>query len=718
MSSSHAEAIADLRLRLLANGYEPVPITGPSEPVKSAGKRPRLAHWATCDITPQEIRKWGRDLPADINTGLRCGQMRAIDIDIMDAALSRAIEDLAIAILGPTPLRRIGRAPKVLLAYRADDLTAKAETPEFVMPDGTKAQVEVLARGQQFVSHGIHPDTRQPYTWTARAPEDVPLSALPVASGARVRAFLAAAEALLRDAGGRTQKEIDAAKAPPPAPRQDRPASAVAGGFFREVNALAFANLDHWVRRLFPSARWQANGATPPGMWRVASADLGRDLEEDISIHPREGIQDFGTRESLTPIDLVMRHGGAPDAPAAALWLCDAINCDPASLGWKGKRKADAPRDNPGQFSDVPPAKPAAEPLKTPLPLVWFEEIQAQKDALDFVQGVLTEQGASVIYGESNCGKTFFATDLALCVAASRFWMGRRVEGGPVAYCVLEGGMGFNNRVHAWRAEHGMEDATIPFVAIPAAINLLNPEADTPRLIETIKRAEDRAGGKFRLIVIDTLSRALAGGNENAPEDMGALVKNMDTIREHTGAHVLFIHHSGKDAARGARGHSLLRAAVDTEIEVTADDDAGTRSARVVKQRELAKGLTFPFALKVVEIGTNRHNEPVTSCIVEPAAVAEQGDAPPRKRMSGDVRAAYEVLIDALANDGASGYAGVPGDVRSIPEDWWRERFYVRAKPGATQEAKKKAFRRAADALMEMRAVAMNRGRVWVTDPE
>jgi hypothetical protein len=713
MSASHADALADLRLRLLANGYEPVPIIGPREPVKSAGKRPRLSDWASIAITPPEVRRWSRDFRADTNTGIRCGELVGADIDILDADMARTVEDLALAMLGPTPLRRIGRAPKLLLAYRLAEPQPKTETAEFIMPDGAKAQVEVMGKGQQFVSHGVHPDTGQPYSWTSSAPEQVPLNAVPLVTAARIRAFLAAVESILRDAGGRTAKEIEAASRPAPDPRP-APRPEGGGGFFREVNNTAFANIDTWVKRIFPAAYWQPNAASPPGAWRIASTDLGRGLEEDISIHVREGITDFGTREALTPIDLVIRHGGAPDAPAAALWLCEVLGVDPASLGWKARQKpTQAPPATPQAQRNETPAQTGTQ--KTPLPLVWFEHIQAQQDALDFVQGVLTEQGASVIYGESNCGKTFFATDLALCVAASRFWMGKRVEGGPVAYCVLEGGMGFRNRVHAWRAEHGMQDAAIPFVAIPASINLLNPEADTPKLIETIKMAQDRAGAPFRLIVIDTLSRALAGGNENAPEDMGALVKNMDAIREQTGAHVLFIHHSGKDAAKGARGHSLLRAAVDTEIEVKADENAGTRSARVVKQRELQKGGEFPFNLKIVEIGRNRHDEPVTSCVVEPSeAGGEAGDAPRSRKMSGDVRQAYEVLCDALASDGAPGFAGLPGDVLSIPEDWWRDRYYARAKPGASHDTKKKAFRRASDALLTMQAVGMNKGRVWL----
>ncbi|OZA73720.1 MAG: hypothetical protein B7X77_09440, partial [Caulobacter sp. 39-67-4] len=38
-----------------------------------------------------------------------------------------------------------------------------------------------------------------------------------------------------------------------------------------------------------------------------------------------------------TPIDLVMEHGGAPDATDAALWLCDHLGRDPASLGWQDR---------------------------------------------------------------------------------------------------------------------------------------------------------------------------------------------------------------------------------------------------------------------------------------------------------------------------------------------------------------------------------------------
>lgn len=264
-----------------------------------------------------------------------------------------------------------------------------------------------------------------------------------------------------------------------------------------------------------------------------------------------------------------------------------------------------------------------AEP-ETPLGLLWYDRIMPVVDAKDFVQGVLVEGGAAVVYGDSNTGKTFWVTDLALHVATGTAWNGRRVDQGGVIYCALEGGNGFRNRVAAWRRANPRPDGTTPFAAIPASLNLLDPDEDTPRLIATVQAAADQMGQPVKLIVVDTLSRAMAGGNENAPDDMGALVRSMDAIRAATGACVLFIHHSGKDAAKGARGHSLLRAAMDTEIEIRADEATGSRTASVVKQRELTKGAAFGFRLDVQILGRNQHGEDVTSCTVAPEAADEQ----------------------------------------------------------------------------------------------
>lgn len=390
---------------------------------------------------------------------------------------------------------------------------------------------------------------------------------------------------------------------------------------------------------------------------------------------------------------------------------------DPSSLPPKGDA-ADLPTTTPTDWVERHIAQPQTVQTRAAdaLPLLWFDDIAPVLDAKDFVQGTLVEGSSVVIYGKSNAGKTFWATDMALHIAAGKEWSGKRVEQGGVIYCVLEGGIGFHNRVAAWREEHGFQDARIPFAAIQAQINLLNPEADTTRLIDAIKFAQAKMEMPVKAVVIDTLARALAGGNENAPEDMGALVMNMDRVRSETGSCVIFIHHSGKDEARGARGHSSLQAAIDTEIEVITDD-FGNKTATVVKQRDLSKGQVYNFTLKVVSLGNNRHGEDVTTCVVDPATTSSGGAHAGSIKLTGHNKRALEVLNITVASGGRTGDVGVPSGYSSVPEKWWRDRFYESAMPGAERKTKEKAFSRASEALINMHLVGMSGGRVWVASP-
>ncbi len=348
-----------------------------------------------------------------------------------------------------------------------------------------------------------------------------------------------------------------------------------------------------------------------------------------------------------------------------------------------------------------------------PFPVEMFADVAPVLQSREIVEGLLTAQTGAVVYGASNAGKSFLTMDLALHVAAGIPWHGRRVERGGVLYLALEGGDGVRNRVAAWRQHDGMEGESVPFALVACPVNLLDPDADAPRLVVTVLHVAKLCGLGFVLVVVDTLARAFAAGNENASEDMGRLIGTMDAIRDATGAAVLFIHHSGKDEAKGARGHSSLRAAIDTEIEVKANDETGARTAAVVKQRDMQKSDPIAFRLRVVELGTNQHGKPVTSCVVEPDEPDTAGQSPV-SRMSPGQRQAYDVLCDAMAEAGTLGAPSVPDGIPSVPENYWRDQFYSRAKPGASRDTKQKAFRRAADELTQRRIVATARGRVWI----
>ena len=94
---------------------------------------------------------------------------------------------------------------------------------------------------------------------------------------------------------------------------------------------------------------------------------------------------------------------------------------------------------------------------------------------------------------------------------------------------------------------------------------------------------------------------------------MTALIANIDKVRHATGAHTLIVHHSGKNAAQGARGHSSLRAATDTEIEI-AKTGENFAVAKIKKQRDLEQADDMGFRLEKMLVGTNKRGKELTSC--------------------------------------------------------------------------------------------------------
>ena len=234
-------------------------------------------------------------------------------------------------------------------------------------------------------------------------------------------------------------------------------------------------------------------------------------------------------------------------------------------------REAMAAKSDPlDEFDIIPDTIPQQGGIIVPkapqAPIFWERDAKPVLSASYMVKGWLGRSQMSVVYGPSNVGKSFFCLDVAFCIAADIEWQGAKVRGGPVLYLATEGGNAFHNRVVALRDEY--KKTGVRLAVRPSPIDLLRPEADLARLIELCQSIEAEVGAPLSMIVVDTLSRAMAGGDENGPTDMTAFIANLDALRNATGAHIMIVHHSGKDTAKGARGHSSLRAATDTEVEL------------------------------------------------------------------------------------------------------------------------------------------------------
>lgn len=379
-----------------------------------------------------------------------------------------------------------------------------------------------------------------------------------------------------------------------------------------------------------------------------------------------------------------------------------------------GHEKIPGEQFNPetGEIIETPTA-----PLTRTLPLLYADEIQPVTTSSDFVEDLLRDNEFSVIYGASNCGKTFFMLDLAMHVALGLKWRDRHVDQGGVIYAALEGGHGTKNRIVAFR-EHYKVQEKIPLAVIPSNINFLDGKGDMPALLDAIKQAKDRVGG-VRLIVIDTLARAIGGGDENSSMDMGQLIINADKIRELTSAHIAFVHHSGKDELKGARGHSSLRAAVDTEIEISRHDTHSPSTIKIVKQREMEMIEDMSFKLERVVLGINQRGKEVSSCIVVQSEVV---DVKKQERLSPIQSWVFDAIVAATDKYGVTKtvHKDMPpvlcityDELRITMEARGGKEFFATEKKTTAEQIKSSTYS-ARIALQKKGKIGMDAGYIWL----
>ena len=165
------------------------------------------------------------------------------------------------------------------------------------------------------------------------------------------------------------------------------------------------------------------------------------------------------------------------------------------------------------------------------------------------------------------------------------------------------------------------------------------------------------AVGAGAVVFIDTLNRAAPLADENSSRDMGEILEGAKQLQALTGGLVVLIHHTGKNADRGLRGHSSLFAAMDAAVEVSRDGDC--REWRVSKAKDGQDGEAFPFRLEVVQLPPDEDGEPVTSCVVRRDESPENAT---RSRLpkGGNQKVVLDALGDLLRKSADRGKAGAP----------------------------------------------------------
>jgi hypothetical protein len=208
-----------LRRRMRDAGFHPIPCLG---------KVPKFKDWETVGSASNAvIKRWTNgNFGHMTNTGLIAKTTPALDIDILDPTAVKA----AVALVRKRYagkgliLKRIGLPPKALIPFRTSAPFPKIKI-QLMPPNATKVTkaqgLEFLCDGQQFITSGIHPDTKLPYVWDkAGEPGDVRRDQLPSITSDEANQLGDELTKLLIDRFGftfksKTQREIATAKSRP-----------------------------------------------------------------------------------------------------------------------------------------------------------------------------------------------------------------------------------------------------------------------------------------------------------------------------------------------------------------------------------------------------------------------------------------------------------------------------------------------------------------------
>jgi hypothetical protein len=320
------------------------------------------------------------------------------------------------------------------------------------------------------------------------------------------------------------------------------------------------------------------------------------------------------------------------------------------------------PADKPGNYDawdylhDTNPAALAAllECIKAPAmryALLSDDDLCKLPPLQWRIKKVLPQTGLAAVYGASGSGKSFAVLDALQSMAAGRDWFGYKTKPCNVLYCALEGEGGIAGRVAAYRIRHGVTSQNIRYLVQP--FSLLD-EADILDLAQAI-----HANGQgAEVVVLDTLNRAAPGADENDSKSMGQIIAAAKELQTLVGGLVVLVHHVGKDASKGLRGHSSLHAALDAAIEVRRDGDR--REWVIAKSKDGEDGEAHPFKLDVVELGTDEDGEPITSCVVHPLEQVAEALRRPLPPKSGNQRAVWDTLGEIFRKAGNVKPEGAP----------------------------------------------------------
>ena len=272
------------------------------------------------------------------------------------------------------------------------------------------------------------------------------------------------------------------------------------------------------------------------------------------------------------------------------------------------------------------------------------------------VEGFIPNKSLGSLYGEPESFKSLLAVHLGCCVATGDDFFGHKVRQGVVLYIAPEGGTGLPSRIEAWKNRNGWAGCYVPFFTKSSSFDLTSEDDREMLSNELLKRKEWQP----RLIIIDTLGQSLGNADENSASDINKIARFINDLKVTHDCAFLWVDHSGHSKDR-ARGTSAKRAALDVEFHIKRSGNAVSINNTKMKDAPRTARLKVNTVIDELGIGLIEAEQEPTNT---------------------------DLLQNIIETEGLS-------EVEEI-----KECFYKKT-PSASKEAKRKAFNRSKQNLIE-----------------
>lgn len=215
------------------------------------------------------------------------------------------------------------------------------------------------------------------------------------------------------------------------------------------------------------------------------------------------------------------------------------------------------------------------------------------------VKGLIPMNSMVGLVGASGSGKSFVVQELVHAISKGKTFLGRKTSQGACIVIAGEGSDGMKKRFRGVELAHNI---TIDNVALIPHSVLVTVDEQAAMLENTIYAVQADTSKSVKVIVVDTVNRSFEG-DENSPSDMGKFLQAWDRLRyKFPEMSVIFVHHTGKDQSKGARGHSSFKGALDAELTVVKGQKKGTYELRNTKQKDAEEAPSIFVQLSSVEL--------------------------------------------------------------------------------------------------------------------